>query len=57
MLRLGKSKPWPDALEEITGNREMDVNSLLNYFTPLYEWLKQENRRLDNRVGWKVSDE
>ncbi|CAG0912459.1 unnamed protein product [Notodromas monacha] len=56
LLRMGRSKPWPDALEELTGQREMDVNPLLNYFAPLYNWLQTENKRLNNKIGWKPSN-
>ena len=32
MLALGASKPWPDALEVMTGQRQMDASALLEYF-------------------------
>jgi len=43
MLELGSSKPWPDAMEVITGQREMDAGALLEYFQPLHDWLRQQN--------------
>ncbi len=50
MLRMGKSKPWPDALEAVTGEREMDATAILDYFAPLKEWLDEQN---EGRVcGW-----
>jgi hypothetical protein len=55
MLQLGRSKPWPEALEQLTGSRDMDVNPLLNYFAPLYEWLQEENAKMGNYIGWKTS--
>jgi peptidyl-dipeptidase A len=39
MLELGQSRPWPDALEAMTGERRMDAQALLEYFQPLSEWL------------------
>ena len=46
MLALGASRPWPDALEALTGERRMDASALLEYFAPLKQWLDAENRRL-----------
>ncbi len=50
MLRLGASRPWPDALETLTGQREMDATALLDYFQPLMVWLQRQNR--GRTVGW-----
>ncbi|GLH09200.1 Angiotensin-converting enzyme [Gryllus bimaculatus] len=55
MLQLGSSRPWPEALEAVTGSRRMDASGLLDYFKPLYEWLKAENARTGERVGWGPS--
>lgn len=55
MLKLGSSKPWFDAMELLTGQREMDAGPLLNYFNPLYEWLKNENRRTGEHIGWETN--
>jgi len=38
-LEMGASRPWPDALEALTGEREMDATAILDYFAPLTEWL------------------
>ena len=37
MLELGSSRPWPEALEALTGKREMDATAMLDYFAPLQE--------------------
>ena len=50
MLEMGASRPWPDALEAVTGERQMDGGALREYFRPLEEWLKTENRQ--SGVGW-----
>ena len=50
MLEMGKSRPWPDALEAFTGTREMSARPLINYFAPLQGWLKQQNR--GKQCGW-----
>ena len=35
MLRLGKSVSWQDALESLTGTREMSVGPIKRFFQPL----------------------
>jgi peptidyl-dipeptidase A len=50
MLRLGASKPWPEALEQLTGERTMDAGALLEYFAPLQAWLDRQNAGV--AVGW-----
>lgn len=55
MLQMGSSKPWPDAMEVLTGQRVMDASGLLEYFKPLHDWLKVENERTGEYIGWKPS--
>jgi peptidyl-dipeptidase A len=50
MLALGASRPWPDALEALTGSRQMDANAILEYFEPLRVWLDRQNR--GGPAGW-----
>jgi peptidyl-dipeptidase A len=50
MLQLGQSKPWQDALFEITGKREMDATAIRDYFAPLQAWLDEQNK--GNKIGW-----
>jgi peptidyl-dipeptidase A len=50
MLALGMSKPWPEALEAITGQREMDGRALIAYFEPLLSWLETANE--GRTCGW-----
>jgi peptidyl-dipeptidase A len=50
MLALGLSKPWPEALEQITGQRQMDATAILDYFAPLQRWLDEQNQ--GKPVGW-----
>jgi peptidyl-dipeptidase A len=42
MLSMGESRPWPDALEALTGTRQMDATAILDYFAPLSAWLDQQ---------------
>jgi peptidyl-dipeptidase A len=50
MLELGQSRPWPEALEAATGERQMDAGALLEYFAPLAKWLDEQNR--GKKVGF-----
>jgi peptidyl-dipeptidase A len=52
MLSMGRSKPWPDALEVLTGQREMDATALADYFAPLKIWLDEQNKKNNYPVGW-----
>jgi peptidyl-dipeptidase A len=54
MLSLGKSKPWPDALNAISGQRQMDATAILDYFAPLKKWLDEQNR--GEKLGWQGMD-
>ena len=51
MLEMGQSKPWPDALYALTGERQMDAGAMLEYFAPLKQWLDEQNK--GKQVGWK----
>lgn len=50
MLKLGASRPWPDALEALTGSRQMDATAIRDYFAPLQTWLDEQNK--GQPVGW-----
>ena len=50
MLAMGQSRPWPDALEAMTGQRRMDATALLDYFAPLQKWLDEQNKREEGRL-------
>ena len=50
MLEMGQSKPWPDAMEALTGQREADAGAILEYFAPLKKWLDEQNKGM--KVGW-----
>jgi peptidyl-dipeptidase A len=54
MLSIGKSKPWPDALEAISGQRQMDATAILDYFAPLKKWLDEQNQ--GEKSGWQGMD-
>jgi peptidyl-dipeptidase A len=50
MLAMGQSRPWPEALESISGSPEMDATAILDYFAPLQVWLDEQNE--DRSCGW-----
>ncbi len=50
MLEKGASQPWQTTLYEFTGTREIDAESLIEYFQPLHEWLKKQNKK--QTCGW-----
>jgi peptidyl-dipeptidase A len=54
MLSMGKSRPWPDALEAISGQRKMDATAILDYFAPLKKWLDQQTQ--GEKLGWQGMD-
>jgi hypothetical protein len=54
MLQLGASKPWQDAMEAMTGQRDVLATPLLNYFEPLRVWLEAENAKNGEYIGWDV---
>jgi peptidyl-dipeptidase A len=52
MLSMGQSKPWPEALEVLTGEKQMDASALADYFAPLKTWLDGQNKAKGYPVGW-----
>ena len=50
MMASGQSEPWQDALEKLTGTREMDATAIIDYFAPLMGYLKEQNE--GRTCGW-----
>ena len=50
MLAMGQSKPWPEAMQAMTGQPDMDGSAIIDYFGPLNDWLKVQNK--DQQCGW-----
>jgi len=50
MLQMGLSRPWPEALEAMTGETKMDATAILDYFAPLKRWLDEQNE--GHATGW-----
>lgn len=51
MLSAGASKPWQDTLEKMAGSRQMSADAIIEYFAPLMEYLKQQNK--NQSCGWE----
>jgi peptidyl-dipeptidase A len=50
MLEMGASKPWPEALQALSGETRMDATAILDYFAPLKTWLDGQNK--GQKCGW-----
>jgi peptidyl-dipeptidase A len=50
MLEMGESHPWQEALEKLTGQKQMDASAIRDYFAPLQKWLDEQNR--GKPMGW-----
>jgi peptidyl-dipeptidase A len=50
MLKMGQSRPWPDALEALAGTRTMDATAIVDYFAPLKAWLDEQTK--GKPTGW-----
>ncbi|HEY6929106.1 MAG TPA: M2 family metallopeptidase [Thermoanaerobaculia bacterium] len=50
MLAMGQSRPWPEALAVLTGQKQMDATAVRDYFAPLQKWLDEQNK--GKPVGW-----
>jgi peptidyl-dipeptidase A len=49
-LSLGASRPWPEALQALTGQKQMDATAIRDYFAPLQKWLDEQNK--GKPIGW-----
>jgi peptidyl-dipeptidase A len=50
MHEMGMSRPWPEALEKLTGTKQMDATAIRDYFAPLQKWLDEQVK--GKPVGW-----
>jgi len=49
-LSAGSSVPWPETMKSMTGQSSMNASAVLDYFKPLYTWLKKNN--FGECFGW-----
>jgi peptidyl-dipeptidase A len=50
MLSMGVSRPWPEALQALTGESKIDATAIQDYFAPLKTWLDEQNQ--GQQCGW-----
>lgn len=55
-MELGSTKHWRDVLELLTGERKINGEAITEFYKPLEHWLKEENKRLGNHVGWDTNE-
>jgi len=51
-MQAGASKPWQVILNETIGESTINVGGILEYFAPLYEFLKEYQTQLGYPIGW-----
>ncbi|KAJ8365026.1 hypothetical protein SKAU_G00138570 [Synaphobranchus kaupii] len=56
VMKLGFSKPWPETMAMITGQPHMSALPLMEYFKPLSTWLRKENIKNQEVLGWSDYD-
>lgn len=52
LMEKGSSLPWADTLYQATGETRISGAALREYFRPLEDWLRNENLRTQEYVGW-----
>ncbi|KAL7025993.1 hypothetical protein ACKWTF_013731 [Chironomus riparius] len=53
-LEMGYSRHWSEALEVLTGSREISAQALLEYFKPLKDFLEKENKMIEVLADYEV---
>uniref|UniRef100_A0A8C8RMH9 Angiotensin-converting enzyme n=1 Tax=Pelusios castaneus TaxID=367368 RepID=A0A8C8RMH9_9SAUR len=56
VLKAGSSKPWQEILFNLTGTEKMDAGALMEYFSPLTDWLQKQNNKSNETLGWPDFD-
>lgn len=52
-MEKGSSDTWQTVIQEVLGEGRLDASALREYFRPLEEWLRSENLRTQEVVGWR----
>ncbi|KAF5275952.1 hypothetical protein FQA39_LY00748 [Lamprigera yunnana] len=52
IMDKGASMPWNEVLFQAIGESRLDGNAMREYFRPLEDWLRNENLRTQEFVGW-----
>uniref|UniRef100_A0AAY4A3H6 Angiotensin-converting enzyme n=1 Tax=Denticeps clupeoides TaxID=299321 RepID=A0AAY4A3H6_9TELE len=56
VLTSGSSKPWTEVLQEAINTNRMNASALMNYFSPIISWLKEQNEKHGETLGWPEQD-
>ncbi|CAD6233914.1 GSCOCG00007391001-RA-CDS, partial [Cotesia congregata] len=56
LMEKGSSRPWQDTLQEAIGEFRLDGDALREFFRPLEDWLRTENLRSGEVVGWSYGN-
>lgn len=51
-METGSSENWRDTLSLAIGENKLDGSALREFFQPLEEWLRNENLRTGQFIGW-----
>lgn len=51
-MERGSSAPWSQILQETIGEARLNGEALRDYFRPLEDWLRSENLRTGEYLGW-----
>jgi len=52
-MAAGSSVEWPEILQNLTGNREINAKAMLEYFQPLFDFLVKKNHEFGAKIGWE----
>ncbi|XP_045446876.1 angiotensin-converting enzyme-like protein Ace3 [Melitaea cinxia] len=52
IMQRGSSLPWSQLLQETIGEGRLNGDALRDYFRPLEDWLRSENLRTGEYLGW-----
>ncbi|KAG5672286.1 hypothetical protein PVAND_002423 [Polypedilum vanderplanki] len=52
IMSRGASQSWQQILQEVLGEGRLDGSAVREYFRPLEEWLRNENLRNQEFLGW-----
>ncbi|KAH0560464.1 hypothetical protein KQX54_004933 [Cotesia glomerata] len=56
LMEKGSSRPWQDTLQEAIGEFRLDGDALREFFRPLEDWLRTENLRSGEVIGWSYGN-
>ncbi|CAH2105243.1 unnamed protein product [Euphydryas editha] len=51
-MERGSSLPWSQLLQDTIGEGRLSGEAMRDYFRPLEDWLRSENLRTGEYVGW-----